>query len=78
VKAECPGLDIREQAVELAHRFLLLPLSLKLNVSEFSMDRKICPGHVSTLRTKFYTLYPGKDRKECQLCHGLDIKEEGC
>jgi hypothetical protein len=29
-RIECNGLDSREQAVELAHRFLLLALSLKL------------------------------------------------
>ncbi len=30
MKKECPGLDIREQAVELAHRFPLLTTSLTL------------------------------------------------
>jgi hypothetical protein len=71
VKKECPGLDIREQAVELAHRFPTICLTL--NVSEFAMDRKICPGHVSTLSTKFYTVYPGKDRKKYR---GLDIRDQ--
>jgi hypothetical protein len=37
------------------------------------MDRKICPGKVSILRNKFYSVYLGEDKKECL---GLDIREQ--
>jgi hypothetical protein len=72
-RGECPGLYIREQAVELAHRFSLLALSLTLMSHSFPWIERYALVMFPLVGLSFYTVYPGKDRKECR---GLDTREQ--